>query len=104
MRSSTLAALAVALLTVGHATAGPVSADYHGRHLLYRETAYLVFSSDNTVDDPCWDNTVDYTRSTPDTPADYEGNFAPANDRIVNHNTVSRVAGECTPGNAPPGF
>ena len=95
MRSSTLATLAAALLRVGHATAGPVSADYHDGKLVYRDGADPVSSSDNTVD---------YTASTPDAPADYEGDFVPVNDEIVGSTAVTKIVGRYVPGNAPPDF
>lgn len=99
-----LAALAAALLTLGHAIAGPVSADYHDGNLVYRDSADPVSSSDNTADYPSSDNTVDYTTATVDTAADYESDDAPANDEIVGYTTVTKMAGRGVPGNAPPDF
>ena len=95
MRSSTLAALAVALLSLGHATAGPLSADYHSGKLVYRDSADVVSSSDHTADYPSSNNTVDYMTSTSDAPADYE---------TVDYTTVTKMAGRDVPGNAPPDF
>ena len=95
MRCSTLAALAAAFLTVGHATAGPVGADYHDGKLPYRDSADSVSSSGNTVDYPSPDDTGDDTTTTAD---------APASTETVDYTTVTKSAGNNVPGNAPPDF